>query len=107
MQLAITNVSKRYGSAAWGLRDVTLDLGPGILGLLGPNGAGKSTLMRILATITGPTSGSVTWNGAAIARSPDGLRAVLGYLPQDFGVYPNLRWSPVDITGLRTRTLVI
>jgi ABC-type multidrug transport system ATPase subunit len=61
-----------------------------VLGLLGPNGAGKSTLMRILATITKATSGSVTWNGKDIARSPDQLRAVLGYLPQDFGVYPNL-----------------
>ena len=61
-----------------------------MLGLLGPNGAGKSTLMRILATITKPTEGRVTWNGVDIARSPDGLRGVLGYLPQDFGVYPNL-----------------
>jgi ABC-type multidrug transport system ATPase subunit len=58
--------------------------------LLGPNGAGKSTLMRILATITAPTSGTVTWNGTDLAESPDGLRSVLGYLPQDFGVYPNL-----------------
>jgi ABC-type multidrug transport system ATPase subunit len=61
-----------------------------VLGLLGPNGAGKSTLMRILATITKATAGSVTWNGKDIARSPDELRMVLGYLPQDFGLYPNL-----------------
>ena len=61
-----------------------------MLGLLGPNGAGKSTLMRILATITKPTEGRVRWNGEDIATSPDGLRSVLGYLPQDFGVYPNL-----------------
>jgi ABC-type multidrug transport system ATPase subunit len=67
-----------------------MTLEPGILGLVGPNGAGKSTLMRILATITKPTEGKVTWNGVDIVRSPDGLRAVLGYLPQDFGVYPNL-----------------
>jgi ABC-2 type transport system ATP-binding protein len=72
------------------LRDFTLDLGPGVLGLLGPNGAGKSTLMRILATITKATTGSVTWKGIDIAKSPHKLRAVLGYLPQDFGVYPNL-----------------
>jgi ABC-type multidrug transport system ATPase subunit len=61
-----------------------------VLGLLGPNGAGKSTLMRILATITKATTGVITWNGMDIAKSPDDLRAVLGYLPQDFGVYPNL-----------------
>jgi ABC-type multidrug transport system ATPase subunit len=61
-----------------------------VSGLLGPNGAGKSTLMRILATVTQPTEGRVLWNGIDIAKWPDGLRSVLGYLPQDFGVYPNL-----------------
>jgi ABC-type multidrug transport system ATPase subunit len=61
-----------------------------VLGLVGPNGAGKSTLMRILATITRPTAGRVMWDGADIAQQPDRLRSVLGYLPQDFGVYPNL-----------------
>jgi ABC-type multidrug transport system ATPase subunit len=90
MAMNIQNVSKQYNNGHWGLRDFSLDLGPGVLGLLGPNGAGKSTLMRILATITKATAGSVTWNGKDIARSPDDLRAVLGYLPQDFGVYPNL-----------------
>ena len=88
--MSIQNVSKQYSNRNWGLRDFTLEIGPGVLGLLGPNGAGKSTLMRILATITKATAGSVTWNGKDIARSPDDLRAVLGYLPQDFGVYPNL-----------------
>jgi len=90
MVMSIQNLSKQYNNKHWGLRDFTLELGPGILGLLGPNGAGKSTLMRILATITKATAGRVTWNGRDIARSPDHLRAVLGYLPQDFGVYPNL-----------------
>ena len=90
MVMSIRNVSKQYNNKHWGLRDFTLELSPGVLGLLGPNGAGKSTLMRILATITKATAGSVTWNGKDIARSPDDLRAVLGYLPQDFGVYPNL-----------------
>ena len=90
MELNIANVSKRYGQRHWGLRGFNLCLTPGVWGLLGPNGAGKSTLMRILATITRPTDGVVTWNGQDIHRSPDGLRQVLGYLPQDFGVYPNL-----------------
>jgi ABC-type multidrug transport system ATPase subunit len=72
------------------LRNVQITLQPGILGLLGPNGAGKSTLMRILATVTRPASGRVLWNDTDIAKNPDVLRNVLGYLPQDFGVYPNL-----------------
>jgi ABC-type multidrug transport system ATPase subunit len=91
LKLLIENVSKRYkGSDFYALRDLTLDIGPGVLGLLGPNGAGKSTLMRIIATITKPTHGIIRWNGADIAQQPDEIRAVLGYLPQDFGVYPNL-----------------
>jgi ABC-type multidrug transport system ATPase subunit len=90
MHLGIAQVSKRYKGNVWGLRDFSLELGPGILGLLGPNGAGKSTLMRILATITRPTAGRATWNGTDIVRQPDAVRQVLGYLPQDFGVYPNL-----------------
>ena len=90
LTLVIENVGKQYTRTAWGLREVSLELHPGVLGLLGPNGAGKSTLMRILATITKPTTGRVTWNGADIAKAPDDLRAVLGYLPQDFGVYPHL-----------------
>jgi ABC-2 type transport system ATP-binding protein len=90
MELEAAGVGKRYKGDVWALRGLDLELGAGVLGLLGPNGAGKSTLMRILATITRPTEGRVSWNGVDIARSPDGLRGVLGYLPQDFGVYPNL-----------------
>jgi ABC-2 type transport system ATP-binding protein len=90
MQLTISHLSKQYRRDFWGLRDFDLDLKPGVIGLLGPNGAGKSTLMRMLATITQPTEGAILWNGADIVKSPDTLRAVLGYLPQDFGVYPNL-----------------
>ena len=90
LAMKIEGVSKQYNTKNWGLRDFTLELHTGVLGLLGPNGAGKSTLMRILATITKATSGRVTWNGTDIAKSPDVLRGVLGYLPQDFGVYPNL-----------------
>ncbi len=90
MELTINHVSKQYGRDKWGVRDFTLTLQAGMWGLLGPNGAGKSSLMRILATITHPTEGQVLWNGTDIARRPDPLRSVLGYLPQDFGVYPNL-----------------
>jgi ABC-type multidrug transport system ATPase subunit len=90
MELLINSISKLYSGKIWGLRDFSLELVPGILGILGPNGAGKSTLMRVLATITQPTEGQVTWNGIDITKSPNTLRAALGYLPQDFGVYPNL-----------------
>jgi len=90
MKLSIHRVAKCYAHDVWALNDFQLDIGPGILGLLGPNGAGKSTLMRILATITRPTRGHVTWDGIELATYPDRLRTVLGYLPQDFGVYPNL-----------------
>jgi ABC-type multidrug transport system ATPase subunit len=90
MHLSIENLSKRYPGDVWGLRDFSLDLEPGVLGLLGPNGAGKSTLMTMIATITQPTEGRVVWNGTDIAEAPNEIRAVLGYLPQDFGVYPNL-----------------
>ena len=90
MQLVIDGIGKRYPGRGWALADVSLDLVPGIVGLLGPNGAGKSTLMRILATLTRPSSGRVTWNGEDLARKPDAVREVLGYLPQDFGVYPQL-----------------
>src|SRR5436305_7620094 len=90
MELAIEGVGKQYRGGFWALRGFDLTLRPGVLGLLGPNGAGKSTLMKILATITRASEGRVLWNGVDVARSPDGLRAVLGYLPQDFGIYPNL-----------------
>lgn len=90
MQLTVNNLGKQYKRDFWGLKDFSLDIKPGILGLLGPNGAGKSTFMRMLATITKPTDGTITWNGTDVVKSPDTLRDVLGYLPQDFGVYPNL-----------------
>jgi ABC-2 type transport system ATP-binding protein len=90
MELLINHVGKKYSGDVWGLKEFSLQLKPGILGLLGPNGAGKSTLMNILATITRPTEGAVSWNGVDIARKPDELRQVLGYLPQSFGIYPNL-----------------
>ena len=90
MKLSVTNLGKQYRHDFWGLKDFSLEVEPGILGLLGPNGAGKSTFMRMLATITKPTDGTIKWNEVDIVKSPDAMRAVLGYLPQDFGVYPNL-----------------
>ena len=88
--LSLESVSYRYPGGHAAVSDLSLDLGPGIMGLLGPNGAGKSTLMRILATLAKPSAGKVSWNGVDIARDPDALRTGLGYLPQDFGVYPAL-----------------
>ena len=90
MKLTVNGLGKQYRRDFWGLRDFSIEIKPGILGLLGPNGAGKSTLMRMLATITKPTDGKILWNDMDVVNSPDILRAILGYLPQDFGVYPNL-----------------
>lgn len=89
MVLAIKDVSKVYGQKRV-LDNFSLQLQPGVLGLLGPNGAGKSTLMKMIATVEKPTSGELTWNGVNIAESPNQIRSKLGFLPQDFGVYPNL-----------------
>ena len=90
MHIGIEGIGKRYRGDSWALRGLTLGLGHGVTGLLGPNGAGKSTLMNILATITRPSEGRVLLDGVDIERDPDAMRRVLGYLPQDFGVYPNL-----------------
>src|SRR5437660_315746 len=89
-RLQIQGLTKQYRSGVQALRGITLDIGPGVTGLLGPNGAGKSTLLRIAATVMKPTDGTVRWNGTDIASNPDAVRTVLGYLPQDAGVYPNL-----------------
>lgn len=89
-ELSLKSVGYRYSGGQQAVNGIDLELGPGILGLLGPNGAGKSTLMRILATMTRATSGRATWNGEDLAVSPNTLRHTLGYLPQDFGVYPAL-----------------
>jgi len=87
--LNVQAVSHRYGPKL-ALDQVSFALDAGIVGLLGPNGAGKSSLMRILATLTRPSAGTATWRGQDIHRRPQALRAELGYLPQDFGVYENL-----------------
>lgn len=88
--LELDSVAFRYRGGQLALSDLTFSLRTGIVGLLGPNGAGKSTLMRILATLSKPSAGTVRWNGTDVAAQPDAVRRTLGYLPQDFGVYPAL-----------------
>jgi len=88
--LTLDGLSKRYARDQWALRDVSMRLGAGLVGLVGPNGAGKTTLLRILATVLRPTTGSVTWQGDDALRQHAAVRATLGYLPQDFAVYPQL-----------------
>jgi ABC-type multidrug transport system ATPase subunit len=88
--LQIQNLSKRYPNGVQALKDVTLAIGPGLFGLLGPNGAGKSTLMRTLATLQEADSGTATLDGIDVLKDKDAVRRLLGYLPQEFGVYPKV-----------------
>jgi ABC-type multidrug transport system ATPase subunit len=88
--LALRGVTCTYPGGTVALDDVSLTLENGIFGLLGPNGAGKSTLMRVLATLQQPDRGTVTLDGLDVLANPSAARAQLGYLPQDFGLYPNL-----------------
>lgn len=90
MELVIQNLSKTYPGGVRALRDVSLTIPTGMFGLLGPNGAGKSTLMRTLATLQEPESGTVRLGELDLLREKDAVRRVLGYLPQGFGLYPNL-----------------
>ncbi|OKI09472.1 ABC transporter ATP-binding protein [Streptomyces sp. CB02923] len=88
--LQLSEITKVYKGGKRAVDSVTLHMEPGMLGLLGPNGAGKSSLMRIASTVTRPTGGRVLFHGEDVVARPDVLRRALGYLPQDFGVYPNL-----------------
>lgn len=90
MKLVIDKLSKRYTKDKYGLQDFSLSINQGILGLLGPNGAGKSTLLKMIATISKPTQGGILLNDTDVLAQPNYIREQLGYLPQDFGVYPNL-----------------
>jgi ABC-type multidrug transport system ATPase subunit len=90
MELKIENLSKTYASGVQALKDVSLTIGSGMFGLLGPNGAGKSTLMRIIATLQEADSGSASLDGLDVLKEKDKVRRVLGYLPQEFGLYPKV-----------------
>jgi ABC-2 type transport system ATP-binding protein len=90
MQLQIHNLSKTYASGVHALKDVTLTISPGMFGLLGPNGAGKSTLMRTIATLQDADTGSIRLGDIDVLRQKERVRETLGYLPQEFGVYPHV-----------------
>jgi ABC-type multidrug transport system ATPase subunit len=90
MKLQISNLSKTYSNGVKALDNLNLEIGSGMFGLLGPNGAGKSSLMRTIATLQKPDSGSISFDGINVLEDQIALRKVLGYLPQEFGVYPNM-----------------
>ena len=90
MKLKINNLNKTYKNGVKALDNLNLEIGTGMFGLLGPNGAGKSSLMRTIATLQKPDSGSIDFDGINVLENQTDLRKVLGYLPQEFGVYPNM-----------------
>jgi ABC-type multidrug transport system ATPase subunit len=115
MELTIRNVSKTYPNGVQALHNVNLTIPPGMYGLLGPNGAGKSTLMRILATLQEPDGGSIHLGGIDVLNQQAEVRRTLGYLPQEFGVYPKAKAEDLldyfavlkGITGRASRKAVV
>jgi ABC-type multidrug transport system ATPase subunit len=115
MELQIRGISKTYANGVQALKDVTLTIPAGMYGLLGPNGAGKSTLMRILATLQEADSGSATLDELDVLTRKDEVRKTLGYLPQEFGVYPKVSAESLlghfavlkGITGRRARNEIV
>ena len=95
MALRISHLSKTYPNGVRALQDLSLNIGNNMFGLLGPNGAGKSTLMRTIATLQEPDSGEIWLDEINVLENKDAVRQVLGYLPQEFGVYPKI--SAVDL----------
>lgn len=93
--LSIQNLTHTYPNGVQALKNVNLEIPKGMFGLLGPNGAGKSSLMRTIATLQQPTEGGITFGDVDVLNEPDAIRRMLGYLPQDFGVYP--RGSAYDL----------
>ncbi len=102
MQLIISNLNKTYSNGVHALKDVNLTINQGMFGLLGPNGAGKSSLMRTIATLQEPDSGSISLGEINVLKQKDEVRKTLGYLPQEFGVYPK-----VDATTLLNHLAVL
>ena len=90
MILSIQNISKIYPNGVQALKNVSLEIGNGMFGLLGPNGAGKSTLMRTIAALQDADEGSIIVGDIDVSRDKQALREILGYLPQEFGVYPKI-----------------
>lgn len=90
MKLKISGLTKTYKNGVMALDNVDLEIGAGMFGLLGPNGAGKSSLMRTISTLQSPDSGEIHFGDINVLKNPMALRKVLGYLPQEFGVYPNM-----------------
>src|SRR6201992_729886 len=95
MALTITGLSKTYPNGVKALNNLSLSIGNNMFGLLGPNGSGKSSLMRTVATLQDPDSGSIDLDGIDVLNQKHEVRKVLGYLPQEFGVYPKL--SAIDM----------
>src|SRR5450432_697041 len=95
MALQIKGLSKTYPNGVRALKDLSLSVGNNMFGLLGPNGAGKSSLMRTIATLQDPDSGSIDLDGLNVLKEKNAVRKLLGYLPQEFGVYPKM--SAVDM----------
>ena len=95
MALTITGLSKTYPNGVKALKNLSLSIGNVMFGLLGPNGAGKSSLMRTVATLQDPDSGSIDLDGLNVLKQKNDVRKILGYLPQEFGVYPKL--SAIDM----------
>ena len=95
MKLNIDNISKTYPNGVQALKNVSIEIGNGIFGLLGPNGAGKSTLMRTIAALQEADSGTIMLGDVDVAKDKQRLREMLGYLPQEFGVYPKV--SAIDL----------
>ena len=115
MELQIRNLSKTYSNGVHALKDVTLTIPPGMYGLLGPNGAGKSTLMRTIATLQEPDEGSIRFGDIDVLSQKEKVRETLGYLPQEFGVYPKVSAEQLldhfavlkGITGRRERREIV